>query len=272
MLIVVALSACGPNGRSAASLSLPSRTLGVAAVGDVVVALSEAASGENVSVIARDGTILHQFHVRNAVDVAAASDAADFLVNDSSFSRVERRALDGRMIQARPLKVRIDGLGPEIDGERLGVLRRPSGTIVSRLDGRALARFAPDVARIGVCQLGPASYLVAASSGGTSLFGIHDRKRHAVAVAGIDATCIETLSGTMLGIVQRNRAESDIVVVALPVLQQIAALPLASGASRITANDRTAYVLIQGADASARILPRETLDFREQLIHDVHFK
>ena len=267
----MSLPACGPSDRSAAFLSLPSRTIALAAVGDVVVALSAAGNGDNAAVVARNGTVAHRFAVPNAVDVAAAPDSADFLVGGRSASWIERRALDGRLIQSRPLRLHLDALGPEVDAERVGLVKRPGVAIAVRLDGRAIARFAPDVDRLGVCRLGPATYLVAASASGTSLVAARDGRRSAVAVSGVDATCIESLSGTVLAVVQRHGAGADLAILALPALQQIAALPLTPGAERISAGERAAYVLAPGTGASARTFARESLDFREQLIHDVHF-
>lgn len=227
---------------------------------------------DNVSVVARDGAVAHRFRVARAIDVAAGPDSADFLVRGASGSRLERHALDGRSIQSRALKLRLDALGPEVDGERIGLIRRAAGASALRLDGRVIARFAPDVVRVGVCRLGSATYLVAASSGGTSLIDAAGGKALGVAVPGVDATCIDTLSGTMLGVVQRRGDVSDLALVALPALQQIAALSLGTGATRIAAGDGIAYVLVAGTDPSARPFAREALDFREELIRNVHFK
>jgi hypothetical protein len=97
-------------------------------------------------------------------------------------------------------------------------------------------------------------------------------ERKSVAIPGIDATCIETRSGTMLAVLQRQGSESSLAIAVIPTLRQIATLRLPGEATAIAASPAAAYVTVgPGDSARAYVLRRDDLDFREQLIHNVHF-
>jgi hypothetical protein len=105
------------------------------------------------------------------------------------------------------------------------------------------------------CTLGPTTYSIATTAAATTLTDVATGKKYAVPIGGVDAACIETKSGTMLGVLQRSATATTLAIVALPALQKIATLSAPRNAVRV-------------ADA----VSGRTLDFREQIIHDLHFK
>lgn len=120
------------------------------------------------------------------------------------------------------------------------------------------------------CRLGALVYRVETEASRV-IFIAPGGARTSAGIQGADATCIETLSGTMLAVLQRRGREAALAIVTLPSLLQIDSLPLPAGASALAASPTALYVELDAA-AGARtiVLRRENLDFREQLIHNVH--
>ena len=265
-LFLVAATLCACTRAGHATIPLSEHTLALVPVADQLVAISSARA-DNVAVLAANGTVVRSFRVAGALDAVAAPDGGvDVLANDASGSRIVRIRLDGTTASVRRLGLRLDGLGPEAGGSPLGVVRRAGGTDVVREDGRLAFRFDEAVAHVRNCTLGVRRYLVAASSRHTELVDIDKGSAYGVAVGGSDANCIPSLSGTVLAVLEGDR----LAIVALPALQEMATLN-ASASEQIVASGNAAYLLSRDA-AAAEVFARDTLDFREQLIHDIHFK
>lgn len=266
-LVAASLCACARN-TGLTTIPLPAHTLALVPVADRLVAISNASS-DNVSVLAADGTVVRSFRVPGAQDAVAAQDGTvDVLASDANGSRIVRIRLDGTTASQRRLGRHLDGLGPESGGEPLGLIGQGGATELVRPDGRVAYRFDEAVAHVRDCTLGIHRYLVAATLRRTQLLALDENRAvvYSVAAGGSDASCIQSLSGTVLAVLDGDR----VAIVALPALQPMATLTASAGEQIVASRDAT-YVIARDA-AAAQVFARNALDFREQLIHDIHFK